>query len=412
MENPSLLLGVIAGILIFNHVLDQVVDFLNYKNLKEVMPDSAQEFYTPEKYTESIKYQKTTSKFAFLTENIGFIISFSFLILGGFGWIDQLLGSFIENKIILTLVFFLVIMVASDLLTLPFQLYSTFVIEEKFGFNTTTKKIFFTDKLKGYLLSVVIGGLLGSALIYLILALGTSFWIVFSVIIVSFMLFVQLFYSSLILPLFNKLSPLEEGELKSAILAYAEENKFSLSNIFVIDGSKRSKKANAFFMGLGKRKKIVLYDTLIQNHTIEELVAVLAHEMGHYKKKHIISGMVLSILQITFTLFVLSLMVLNTNLSVALGAQQLSFAVNLIAFGILYSPISKVTGILMNIFSRKNEYEADHFAKTTYNGKALASALKKLSADNLSNLYPHPATVFLHYSHPPLLKRLEALEKN
>ncbi len=218
-----------------------------------------------------------------------------------------------------------------------------------------------------------------------------------------------MFYTSLIVPLFNKLTPLPEGELKSAIEAFAVKINFPLDNILVIDGSKRSKKANAFFAGIGKRKKIVLYDTLIANHTIEELVAVLAHEVGHYKKNHIIWGYVLSVIQIVFTLWVLSLLLFNPAVSMALGGTTLSVHLNLLAFGILFSPISSITGLLMNMYSRKNEFEADAYALETYDGRALANALKKLSVDSLSNLYPHPVYVFFHYSHPPLLKRLDAL---
>jgi STE24 endopeptidase len=220
-----------------------------------------------------------------------------------------------------------------------------------------------------------------------------------------------MFYTSLIVPMFNKLTPLEAGSLKEAIEAYSRKVNFPLDNIFVIDGSKRSSKSNAFFSGLGRKKKIVLYDTLIENHTEEELVAVLAHEAGHYKKKHIISGYVLSILQIGFTLYILSLLLFNEQLSYALGAAQISIPVNLIAFGILYSPISTIVGLLMNLWSRKNEFEADAYATRTYDGSALQTALKKLSAKNLSNLLPHKWYVFFHYSHPPLLQRLEAIDK-
>jgi STE24 endopeptidase len=297
----------------------------------------------------------------------------------------------------------------ADLLSIPFELYSTFVIEEKYGFNKTTVKTFIADKLKGYLLGVVIGAPLIALLIYLIQTIGPGFWIWFSLIASAFIFFMNMFYTSLILPLFNKLTPLQEGELKSAIEEFARKVNFPLDNIFVIDGSKRSSKANAFFSGIGRKKKIVLYDTLIQKHSTEELVAVLAHEVGHFKKKHIVWGFALSMVQVVFTLFILSLMVYNENLSIALGGTALSIHLNLIAFTILFSPISGVTGLLMSMYSRKNEFEADAYARETYSGSALANALKTLSVDSLSNLYPHPLYVFFHYSHPPLLKRLEAI---
>lgn len=219
-----------------------------------------------------------------------------------------------------------------------------------------------------------------------------------------------MFYTSLIVPLFNKLSPLEDGDLKQLINEYSARVGFPLKNVFVIDGSKRSSKANAFFSGIGKKKKIVLYDTLINNHTKEELVAVLAHEAGHFKKKHVLSGFFLSVIQIAIMLFILSLMIFNENLSLALGGQQQAIHLNLLAFGILYSPISMLTGIIMNIISRRNEFEADAYAVRTYDGRYLHSALKKLSVDNLSNLTPHPLYVFFHYSHPPLVQRLQAIE--
>jgi STE24 endopeptidase len=255
------------------------------------------------------------------------------------------------------------------------------------------------------------GGVLLSALIYLVQTIGPNFWIWFALIACSFMLLMNMFYASVILPLFNKLTPLPEGELKTAIEAFAQKVSFPLDNIFVIDGSKRSSKANAFFSGIGKKKKIVLYDTLINNHTTDELVAVLAHEVGHLKKKHIVWSYSVSVVQIVFMLYVLSLMIFNENLSLALGGQQQAIHLNLIAFAILFSPVSGITGLLMSILSRKNEFEADAYARQTYSGSALANALKKLSVDSLSDLYPHPVYVFFHYSHPPLLERLQAINR-
>jgi STE24 endopeptidase len=258
-------------------------------------------------------------------------------------------------------------------------------------------------------LTAIIGGGLLALLIYLVRAIGPDFWILFAVIASLFIVFMNMFYASLIVPLFNKLTVLPDGELKSAIASFAKKVDFPLGNIYVIDGSKRSRKANAFFSGIGRKKKIVLYDTLINNHSTEELVAVLAHEVGHYKKKHIVWSLALSILQVTFTLWILSLMVYNENLSLALGGAQYAIHLNLFAFAILFSPISGATGLLMTVYSRKNEFEADAFARTNYDGRALANALKKLSVDSLSYLFPHPWYVFFHYSHPPLLKRLESI---
>lgn len=407
---PELILSVILGISIISYLFDQLLDFINLRAQRKDIPAEVEGFYNKEKYQKSLDYQKDQTKFSFLTSAFSFILSLGMLIFGGFGWLDGTLRPFFGNEITLALAFFGVIMILSDLLTIPFQWYGTFVIEEKYGFNKTTVKTFITDKLKGYLLGGLIGGALLSVLIYLINSIGQNFWIWFALLAAAFTLFMSMFYTSLILPLFNKLTPLAEGELKTTIETFAKKVNFPLDNVFVMDGSKRSAKANAFFSGIGKKKKIVLYDTLINNHTTEELVAVLAHEVGHFKKKHIIWSYLISIVQIFFVLFVLSTMIFNENLSIALGGSQQAIHLNLIAFGILFSPISGITGLLMSLLSRKNEFEADAYAKETFDGNALSNALKKLSVDSLSNLYPHPAYVFFHYSHPPLLQRLQALK--
>jgi STE24 endopeptidase len=407
---PQTILTIIVVISVISYVFDQLLDYINLKSQRQEIPKEVASFYDHDRYVKSLHYHRELTNFSFLTAGFGFLLSLIMLLTGGFGWLDGLLRPQLQNEIVLALVFFAVIMLASGILTLPFQLYSTFVIEEKYGFNKTNLKTFFTDKLKGYLLAALIGMPLLALLICLIQWLGSDFWIWFGVVAAIFIFFMNMFYTSLILPLFNKLSPLEDGELKSAIQEFARKVNFPLDNIFVIDGSKRSSKANAFFSGIGKKKKIVLYDTLIQKHTPAELVAVLAHEVGHFKRKHIIWGLVLSILQVFFTLFILSLMIGNENLSLALGGDQLAIHLNLIAFTILFAPISGITGLFMNMYSRKNEFEADAYARETYSGDALAQALKKLSVDSLSNLYPHPLYVFFHYSHPPLLKRLDAIK--
>jgi STE24 endopeptidase len=285
------------------------------------------------------------------------------------------------------------------------------VIEEKYGFNRMNLRTFFSDKVKGYILGGLIGIPLFLLLLLLINKIGADFWWVFWIIASAFMLFMNAFYTSLIVPLFNKLTPLEDGDLKKRIEDYCTNVSFPLSNIYVIDGSKRSAKSNAFFSGLGKRKKVVLYDTLIENHSDDELVAVLAHEIGHYKRRHIPKTFGLSIIQTGFMLFILSRVVGNENLSLALGAETYGIHLNLLAFSILYSPISTMLGIASNILSRKYEFQADEYAATTYAAGAMKTALKKLSKDNLSNLYPHPLYVFVHYSHPPLLQRLKSIDQ-
>ena len=405
------ILYVILAISAISYLFGQALEYLNLKALRQDIPEEIASFYDNEKYLQSLAYHREQTRFSFLTSAFGFVVSFGMLLFGGFGWIDALLRPYFSHEIPLALGFFAVIIIGSDLLTLPFQWHSTFGIEEKYGFNKTTVKTFVMDKLKGYLLGSLIGGALLALLIFSINRIGPGFWVWFGLMAAAFVLFMNMFYTTLLLPLFNKLTPLGEGELKTAIEDFAKKVNFPLDNIFIMDGSKRSKKANAFFSGIGKKKKIVLFDTLIENHTTEELVAVLAHEVGHYKKKHIVWGYVLSVAQIFLMLFILSLMVFNQDLSLALGGQVQAIHLNLIAFMILFSPISGITGLFASMYSRKNEFEADAYAKNTFSGAALARALKKLSVDSLSNLYPHPAYVFFHYSHPPLLKRLEAIKR-
>ena len=408
---PHTILVIILAITTISYVSGQLLDYLNLRAQRTTLPDEIAAFYDRDKYVTSLAYHRALTRFSFLTDALAFLVSVGMLLSGGFGWLDAQLRPFFSNEILLALVFFGVIVLASDILTLPFQWYSTFVIEARYGFNKTTVRTFILDKLKGYLLGAVLGGLLLAALIYLVQILGPSFWLWFAALATAVVLFINLFYTSLVLPLYNTLTPLPEGSLKTAIEVFARKVDFPLDNIFVIDGSKRSSKANAFFSGIGKKKKIVLYDTLLQQHTEAELVAVLAHEVGHFKKKHIVWSLVLAVVQIFFTLYVLSWMISSETLSLALGGSQQAIHLNLIAFATLFSPVSAVTGLLMSMYSRKNEFEADAYARETYDGPALMNALKKLSVENLSNLYPHPLYVFFHYSHPPLLQRLAALAK-
>ena len=409
MESQTLLYWII-GIFAVSFLLDQFLSYLNLKNHQPVLPEELQGRYDAEKYAQSHAYHQTKYRFALLRTVISTLIILALLWFGGFGWIDGQLRTFTEHPIALPLLFFFTLGLASDLLGIPFQLYNTFVIEEKFGFNRTTVKTFIIDKIKGYLLGAIMGGLVFAVFLWLVDSLGSGFWIWFWVFITGFMLFMNVFYASWILPLFNKLTPMESGGLRSAIEGYSQGVDFPLDNIFVMDGSKRSAKSNAFFSGLGKRKKVVLFDTLIENHSEEELVAVLAHEVGHYKKKHIIQSLAIGILQMGLTLFILSRFIVSPELSQAMGGSTYAIHLNLLAFGILYSPISTIIGILMNIFSRKNEFEADNYAATTYSAQPLREALIRLHQENLSNLTPHPWYVFMNYSHPPLLQRLKALD--
>ncbi len=408
--NPHTILIILLVIVSFDFLFERFMEYLNLRNLKEELPEEVKGIYDQAAYSKSILYTKANLRFGFITSLFSFVLIFVLLSTGFFGWLDGLLRHVLNQEIVLSLVFFAVIFLLSDLINTPFQWYHTFVIEERFGFNKMTAKTFITDKLKGYMLAFIIGGLILYALMALINFFGKDFWIYFWVVVSVFILFMNMFYTSLILPLFNKLTPLEDGPLKEKIEAYSRQVRFPLDNIYVMDGSKRSGKSNAFFSGIGRKKKIVLYDTLIENHTDDELVAVLAHEVGHFKKKHIIWGYGLSILQVGFMLYIMSLMIFSPPLSLAMGGKTLAMHLNLLAFGILYSPISHITGLIMNIFSRKNEYEADRWAGDTFGPKPLMDALKKLSVKNLSNLTPHPWYVFVNYSHPTLLQRLHALE--
>ncbi len=405
------ILYLLLGITTFDFLFDKVLSYLNDKNRKLPVPQKLQGIYDEEQYKKSQEYHRVSNNFSMLTSALSFAVTMCMLYFGWFGELDTWLRGVAPLNIVASLYFFGILYFASDILTIPFQLYSTFVIEERFGFNKTTLKTFITDKLKGYLLAILIGGIILTTLIWLVFSLGSDFWFYFWIIITVFMVFVNMFYTTLIVPLFNKLTPLGDGELKTAIEAYSQKVGFPLTNIFVIDGSKRSSKGNAFFSGLGKNKKVVLYDTLIEKHTTDELVAVLAHEVGHFKKKHIIWSMVLGVLQTGVMLYLLSLMIFNSEVSYAMGGQTTAMHLNILAFGILFSPLSKVTGVLMNVFSRKNEYEADAYAATTYRKEPLIDALKKLTSDNLGNLTPHPLYVFFNYSHPTLLQRMEAMEQ-
>lgn len=402
---------IFIAILIGNFLIDKILDAINAKHFKDAVPEALNDVYNPEDYEKSQAYKSTNYRFGLLTSTFSIVVTLAFFFLDGFEFVDTIARSFTSNSIGVSLVFFGIIMFASDIISTPFSIYKTFVIEEKFGFNKTTVKTFVLDKLKGWLMTMILGGGILALIVWFYEITGTQFWLYAWALIAVFTLFMNLFYSKLIVPLFNKQAPLEEGALKEAITKYAASVGFQLDNIFVIDGSKRSTKANAYFSGFGSQKRVTLYDTLINDLEEEEIVAVLAHEVGHYKRKHIIYNLISSIGLMGITLFVLSLFVNYPVMSTALGVTIPSFHIGLIAFGILYSPISQITGLLMNVLSRKFEYQADNYAKETYAGEPLITSLKKLSKNSLSNLTPHPAYVFVHYSHPTLLQRLKNLRK-
>lgn len=409
MYNTVFLLIIL--IVAFDFILERLLDYLNSKNRNPELPDELKDVYDADQYRKQQEYKKENDRFSFITSSFSFIIIMLMLFLGGFSLVDSWARGITGHAILVPLVFFGILAIASDIINTPFSIYDIFVIEERFGFNKTTPRTFFLDKIKGWGLGALIGGGLLALVVWFYEQTGSMFWIYAWIVATAFSIFMAMFYSSLIVPLFNKQTPLPEGDLRDAINKFSREAGFRLDNIYVIDGSKRSTKANAYFTGLGPKKRIVLYDTLIHDLTTEEIVAVLAHEIGHYKKKHTLTGIIIGIVQTGITLFILSLLIDNPALSEALGSKQPGFHLGLIAFAILYSPISLVTGLFMNHFSRHNEYAADKFVRDHGNADELISALKKLSSKNLSNLTPHPVYVFFHYSHPTLLQRIHALKK-
>jgi STE24 endopeptidase len=347
-----------------------------------------------------------------ISSTFSFLGILLFLYFKGFAIVDEIARSYATNQILVALLFFGIIMLASELVSLPFSIYSTFVIEEKFGFNKTTVKTFILDKIKGYLLTAFLGGGMLSLIILCYDWAGVNFWWYVWILVFIISLFMNMFYAKLFVPLFNKQAPLEEGDLKNKISDYAASVGFQLDKVFVIDGSKRSTKANAYFSGFGSEKRVTLYDTLIEQLTEEEIVAVLAHEVGHYKRKHIIYNLIAGTLTTGFTLWLFSLFVDSSLLSDALGVSIPSFHIGLVAFGLLYSPISTLTGIVMSLLSRRFEYQADYYAKDTYKKEPLISGLKTLSKTSLSNITPHPAYVWFHYSHPSLQQRITAMNSD
>jgi STE24 endopeptidase len=389
---------------------ERVLEYLNSRMWSDSLPGKLKGICSEDEYRKSQLYSRENKRLSVWSSSLNLAVMLAVIVFGGFAWIDSVIRNLSANNVVIALIFFGVIGFASDLLNIPFTWIDTFVIEKKFGFNTTTPRVFITDHLKGWLLALIIGAPVLGLITWFYYLTGKNFWIWAWLVISAFTIVMNLLYSEVIVPLFNKQVPLEEGELRNMIGAFAEKAGFRLKNIYVIDGSKRSTKANAYFSGFGPRKRIVLFDTLIKEFSSEEIVAVLAHEIGHYTKKHVLKSLVGSIAVTGIMLFLFSRIADNPYLSAALGSEKQGFHLGLVVFGILYSPLSLAIGLVMNSFSRKNEFEADRFVRENYKPERLAEALKKLSVMNLSNMNPHPAYVFFHYSHPPLLQRLEQLE--
>jgi STE24 endopeptidase len=408
MHNTIFFLIIIIPVAGF--LIERYLEYLNGKMWSEKLPGKLQGICSEEEYRKTQYYEKDNKRFELWSSSFNLTVILIMIIAGGFSFVDGIARSISQNLIIISLIFFGIIGFVSDIINIPFSLYDTFVIEKKHGFNTMTLRIFITDHIKSWFIALLIGIPVLGLITWFYYKTGVLFWLYAWGLITLFSIFMNLFYSELIVPLFNKQMPLEDGSLRNKIEEFASKTGFKLKNIFVINGSKRSTKSNAYFSGFGPKKRIVLFDTLINELTEEEIVAVLAHEIGHYKKKHVLLALLFSFILTGFMLFLFSLVVDHPELSQALGTEKSSFHLGLIVFGILYSPLSLLIGMAFNFVSRKNEFAADRFVRENYSAAILSEALKKLSVTNLSNMLPHPAYVFFHYSHPPLLQRLGKLE--
>lgn len=407
----NIYLIVVLCILVADYVLDLVVELLNVRHLDPQLPQEMAEYYDAEKYARSQEYLKVNTRFGQVVSSITTPLMIAFILLGGFNLVDVFARSLGFGPIVTGLAFSGILLWGGSILQIPIGAYHTFVIEERFGFNRTSLKTFIADLLKGWLLAAVIGTPVLAAILWFFAAAGSMAWLYCWGALTLVQLVLMFVAPVLIMPLFNRYDPLEEGDLRSSIESYARSQAFKMKGVFKMDGSLRSSKSNAFFTGFGRFRRIVLFDTLMAQHTTQELTAVIAHEMGHYKKRHIIKFMFVSIATTGLMFFLLSFFIDNPGLSAAFRMESTSIYAGLFFFGILYSPISSLISIAVNILSRRHEYEADRYAVDTYgDANAMVTALKKLSVDNLANLTPHPLKVFLEYSHPPVIDRIRAIE--
>ncbi len=403
---------VILGTLFGTFFIKLVADILNMKAAAAVLPEEFRDVFDQDAYEKSQNYLRHSTVFSLVMAAFDLVVLLVFWFAGGFNYLDTIVTAFGFSSLVTGILYIGVLLFLQGVISLPFGIYQTFVLEEKYGFNKTTPLTFISDKVKGVLLGLALGVPLLTGLLWFFENTGSLAWVWAWLAVALFGLVLQYAAPTLIMPLFNKFTPLEDGELKSSIMEYARSVAFPLSGIFVIDGSKRSAKANAFFTGFGKQKRIALFDTLIENHTITELVAVLAHEIGHYKKKHIIIAMCLSVINMGVVFFLLSVFLNNRLLFDAFYMDNLSVYASLLFFSLLYSPVEFILSVFLQSLSRRHEFQADRYAVQTYSGGAtLVEALKKLSRKNLSNLTPHPFFVFLNYSHPPLLQRIERIRE-
>ncbi|MFC1874518.1 M48 family metallopeptidase [Chloroflexota bacterium] len=403
---------IILTALFLKFLLSIIADALNLKALKCELPPDLEGVYKVDEYQKSQEYMRSQTRFGFVADSFGLLIILVFWFTGGFDFLDYIVRSWGFGPIINGLCYIGILLIAYELLTLPFSVYATFVIEERFDFNRTTPRVFITDRLKGLALTILLGGPLLAGILALFEYTGNSAWLYGWLMATIYMIVMQFIAPIWLMPFFNKFTPMESGELKEAIQGYARSTGYDVKNIFVMDGSKRSTKTNAFFTGFGHTRRIALFDTLISKHTVQELVAILAHEIGHYKKKHILWGIVIGIVHAGLIFYLLSVLLDSPGLYQAFYMYQSSVYAGLLFFGLIYTPVEMVLSVALSILSRRHEYEADRFAVQTIDEPvSLIDALKKLSVDNLSNLTPHPFYVFLNYSHPPLLKRIQAIQQ-
>jgi STE24 endopeptidase len=393
-------------------ILNTIADMLNLSRLQKQIPEPFKDIYDGEQYRKSQDYLRVNTRFSWISSGVDLALLLIFWFAGGFSLLDNRVRSFDEGPIFTGLMFIAILVALKAVISIPFSVYDIFVIEQRFGFNKTTLGTFVMDHIKGLLIAIIMGVPLIYAILWFFEYAGDIAWLYCWIAVTVYSLFIHYVAPNWIMPLFNKFEVLGDGLLKDAIFDYAESIKFPLENVYVMDGSRRSSKSNAFFTGFGKNRRIVLFDTLISRHTIEELVSVLAHEMGHYKKKHIFKSMILGILQSGIMFYLLSIFISYERLFNAFYIENVSTYAGLVFFGMLYAPMAFFLNLISLAISRKNEYEADQFAvKTTLFREPMVAALKKLSVNNLSNLVPHPFYVFLHYSHPPVLERIKAIDK-
>ncbi|MCP4607139.1 MAG: M48 family metallopeptidase [Planctomycetes bacterium] len=400
----------VLAILVLGYALDTITQYLNLKHLGMALPDEVKGIYDEDRYQKSQQYLRETTQLRLIRSSLALVATIVFILIGGFNWIDEIARDFDLNSIPTGLIFIAILALGSMVLSFPFTVYSTFVIEQKYGFNTTTVRTFISDRLKGLILAVIIGGPVIAVILWFFEEMGDMAWVYAWIGVSAFILIIQFVAPILIMPLFNKFTPLEDADLKEAITDYARKQDFAMKGVFTMDGSKRSTKANAFFTGFGRSRRIVLFDTLVNNMSKAEIISVLAHEMGHYKLKHIVQGILVSIATIGLMFDILSLFMENEGLSDAFKMDEVSVYASLVFFAFLYSPIDGVISVLTNTLSRRWEYQADTYSATTIEQpEAMITALRKLGSANLANLTPHPVYVFMNYSHPPLVQRIKAI---